>query len=322
MEQYEKIIELIEKVNLSPEEEKYLNDSIESDKDIKRLTEVHMNLKSGLNDSIHFDLDLLTSYILYEKGNVPDDKIVPLIADKIKLHLDNCLKCREEYEILEADYTDVKEYLKNTFDDDNKENHKLIPSFLSQNITKYRFAFTTAITLVFLYVGMFAVSAIITPDYKKNFFTEKNEDFYLTRGRTSISFQKGLDAIDKGNYSDAINYLNLDIEKHNNESSIFYSNYILGNTYLKAAESDFLGMFISFDEDKVQHAIENLKTSIEKNTSGSYENLNLDANYYIGRAYLLLNDTDSAKKHLEIVLNKKGRFYNEAETLIEAMEKN
>ncbi len=322
MEQYEKIIELIEKVNLSPEEEKYLNDSIESDKDIKRLIEVYRNLKSGLTNSIHIDLDMLSSYILYEKGNVPDVKIVPLIADKIKLHLHNCLKCREEYEMLEADYSDVKEYLKNTFVDDNKEKHKLLPSFLSQKITKVRYAFTTVITLIVLYVGMFAVSSITTPDYKKDLFSAQNEDFYLTRGRTSISFQNGLDALYKGNYSNAINYLNLDIEKHNNESSIFYSNYILGSTYLKAAESDFLGMFISFDEDKVQLAIENLKTSIKKNTSGSYENLNLDANYYIGRAYLLLDDFDSAKKHLEIVVNNKGRFYNEAETIIESMEKN
>jgi len=322
MEQYEKIIELIEKANLSPEEEKYLNDSIESDKDIKRLIEVYKNLKTGLADSIHFDLDTLSSYILYEKGNVPDDKIVPLISDKIKIHLDNCLKCREKYEMLETDYSDVKEYLKNTFVDDNKVKHKLMPSFISQNINKYRYAFTSVIALVFIYVGMFAVSSIITPDYKKNLFSEKNEDIYLTRGRTSISFQKGLDAIDKGNYSDAIKYLYLDIEKHNNESSIFYSNFILGSTYLKAAESDFLGMFISFDKSKVRLAIENLKISIEKNTSGSYENLNLDANYYIGRAYLLLDDMDSAKKYFEIVVNKKGGFYKEAETLLEAMEKN
>ena len=322
MEQYEKIIKLIEKVNLSPEEEKYLNDSIEADKDIKRLIEVYKNLKTGLADSIHFDLDTLTSYILFEKGNVPDDKIVPLIADKIKLHLDICLKCREEYEMLEGDYFDVKEFLKNTFAVDNKEQHKVMPSFISQKITQYRYAFTTVITLIVLYIGMFTVSSITTPDYRKNFFSAQNEDFYLTRGRTSISFQKGLDALGKGNYSDAINYLNLDIEKHSNESSIFYTNYILGSTYLKAAESDFLGMFISFDEDKLQLAIENLKISIEKNSSGSYENLNLDANYYIGRAYLLLDDFDSAKKHLEIVVNKKGGFYNEAETIIESMEKN
>jgi len=322
MEQYEKIIELIEKVNLSPEEEKYLNDSIESDKDIKQLIEVYKNLKTGLADSNHIDLDMLTSYILYEKGNVPDNKIVPLIADKIKLHLDNCLKCREEYEMLEADYSEVKEYLANTFANDSKEQHKLLASFLSQNITKYRYAFTSVITIIILYVGLFTVSSVTTPDYKKDLFSTQNEDFYLTRGRTSISFQKGLDALDKSNYSDAINYLNLDIEKHSTESSIFYSNYILGSTYLKAAESNFLGMFISFDEDKVQLAIENLKTSIEKNTSGSYENLNLDANYYIGRAYLLLDDIDSAEKHLNIVVNKKGRFYNEAETMIESMEKN
>lgn len=322
MEQYEKIIDLIEKVNLSPEERKYLNESIETDKDIKRLVEVYKNLKTGLADSIHFNLDILSSYILYEKGNVPDDKIVPLIADKIKLHLDNCLKCRKEYEVLEAEYSDVKYFLKNTLAENKQEKNQLLPAFLSQSFTKYRYVFTSVITIVFLYIGLLTVSSITTPYYKQDLFSSQNEDFYLTRGRTSISFQKGLDAIDKGNYTDAINYLMLDIEKYYKESSIFYSNYILGCTYLKAAESDFLGMFLSFDEGKVQLAIENLQISIEKNTSGSYENLNLDANYYIGRAYLLLDDFDSAKKYLEIVVNKKGRFYKEAETLIKAMEKN
>lgn len=322
MEQYENIIELLEKVNLSPDEQKYLNDSIESDKDIKRLIEVYKNLKTGLADSIHIDLDMLTSYILYEKGNDPDDKIVPLIADKIKLHLNNCLRCREEYEILESDYSDVKEYLNNTFVDDSAEQQTLMPSFLSQKFTRYRYAFATVITLIVLYIGMFTVSSVTTPDYKKNLFSAQNEDFYLTRGRTSFPFQKGLNSLDKGNYSDAINYLNIDIEKSKNESSIFYSYYILGNTYLKAAKSDFLGTFTSFNKDKVQLAIDNLKISIEKNTSGRYENLNLDANYYIGRAYLLLDDFDSAKKHLEIVVIKKGRFYNEAKTIIESMEKN
>jgi hypothetical protein len=53
-----------------------------------------------------------------------------------------------------------------------------------------------------------------------------------------------------------------------------------------------------------------------------YENLNLDANYYLGRAYLLLDDFVNAKKHLKIVVNMKGSFYNVATSMIELMERN
>ena len=322
MEQYEKIIELIEKVNLTPDEKKYLNDSIGSDKEIKRLVEVYRNLKSGLSESVHLDLDMISSYILFEKGDETDDKLIPVLANKIKAHLANCLKCREDYEMLETDYSDVNEYLSNTLVNQKSDEQASSQAFFLQRFASYKYAFVAAISVVILYIGAFSISSITTPDYKKDLFAEKSDDFYRTRGRTSLDFQKGLDALDKGDYSIAAEFLNNDIEQHGDESSIFYTHYILGITYLKSAESNFLGIFNNFDKEKVQLSIDNLQSSIEKNNSGMYENLNLDANYYIGRAYLLLDDFVNAKKYLEIVVNKKGSFYNEATSMIESMERN
>ena len=50
-------------------------------------------------------------------------------------------------------------------------------------------------------------------------------------------------------------------------------------TYLKAAESNFLGLFTSYDKENVNLAIANLKESIDKNNSGDYESLKLDSYY-------------------------------------------
>jgi hypothetical protein len=91
---------------------------------------------------------------------------------------------------------------------------------------------------------------------------------------------------------------------------------------LKSAESDFIGLFKSYDNNQVNLAIANLKESIEKNNSGDYESLKLDAYYDIGRAYLLIDNPDSAIKSLQIVVDGKGRYSKESAQLISDLEKN
>jgi tetratricopeptide (TPR) repeat protein len=325
MEKYEKIIELIKKEILSPEELQILNDLMKSDDDAKRLINVYNTLKSGLTKAVHLDLDLLSSYLLYEKGIDHDNALVPLLAEKIKLHLEDCLSCREEYDFLVKNYSEVGEHLnKSLIDNTEKQTTSIkhVLNIISRGFAGYKYAFATVVTVLVIYIGMFAISSITIPDYHANLFPEESEDFYRTRGRTSLSFQKGLDAIDKDNLSAALNFLNKDIEQYSDENSIFYTHYILGITYLKSAESNFLGFFNSFDEEKVSLAIQNLKSSIGKNTSGSYENLNLDANYYLGRAYMLVNNFDTAEKHFDLVITGKGRFYNEAQAMTESIKKN
>lgn len=93
-------------------------------------------------------------------------------------------------------------------------------------------------------------------------------------------------------------------------------------TYLKAAESDFFGLFRSYNADKVNLAIANLKESVDKNNSGDYESLKLDSYYYMGRAYLLIDNSDEAILYLEKVIVGKGRYSKEAVQLIGELEKN
>ena len=237
-----------------------------------------------------------------------------------------CSVCKEEYDLLSDEYKSVKEHVENHFRRDNdrgkikNQGYTLLPGLLRQ--FNFKYAFATISILILIFVGLFTISSSLTPYYEKNIFAQGEDEFYTTRGRTSLLFQQGLNAIEIHDYDKAIKFLNEDILTNKNDKSIFYSYYIMGITYLKAAESDFIGLFKSFDRQDVELAISNLKESIDRNNSGDYENLKLDSYYYIARAYLLIEDYDSARSSLQKVINGKGKFSIDSRNLIEEMEKN
>jgi hypothetical protein len=85
---------------------------------------------------------------------------------------------------------------------------------------------------------------------------------------------------------------------------------------LSNSAKDFLGLFPSYHDLDVRKAISHLKKSIALNKSGKFENILLNSHYYMGKAYLLLDDIESAKKHLNIVVNDSGEFFNGASKLL------
>jgi len=326
MENTNQILELLQKKTLTESEKQTLKNFSDSDEEIKSFINIYTNLKSSLSDSKHIHTDLLSSFILFEAGEEPKNKLIPLIRDKIKAHLNECSTCKEEYDLLLGEYNEVSQHVNKNIrrehnaEDDSEKRTSFIPEFLRQ--TNLRFIYVTLTVLVVGYLGLFSFSSLTTPYYEKNIFSESDDNSYLTRGRTSVLFQQGLYAIEQGNYDAAIKFLTEDIQENKNDKSIFYSYYITGITYLKAAESDFAGLFKSFNKQDVELAISILKESIEKNDSGDYENLKLDSYYYMGRAYLLIEDKDSAQASFQKVLDGKGRFAMESKNLIDQMEKN
>jgi tetratricopeptide (TPR) repeat protein len=325
MDKFDKILELLQKKNLTETEKKFLEQFAESDSEIKSFIQVYNVLDKNLSIDEHIPTDLLSDFILFEKGDEPENKIIPLVKQKVKSHLEKCSRCKDDYDMLLDNYNDVKEHVNNTSKHYAKSAISDDKGFLSFTFKKYstiKYAFATFVLFIVGYFGLFIISSSLTPDYNRNIFNENDDSINRTRGRTSVLFQQGLNAIDNSEYQNAIEFFSEDIAQHPNEQSIFYSYYIIGITYLKDAESGFIGLFKSYDRDKVNLAIENLKTSIEKNNSSDYENLKLDSYYYLGRAYLLNNNLDSAYSSFQEVIDGKGRFFNEANELIEKLEMN
>lgn len=325
MEKFDKILELLEKKSLTEAEKKLLFEFSDSDEEIKSFVSSYRTLTNSLSASGHVPTDLIASYVLFEKGDDPENKVAAVLSQKIKSHLAECSTCREEYKMLLSEFSDISEHVDKALHPEQiskVEVKSILPLAIFKRSTTFRYAFATLSVLIIAYVGLFFISSGLTPDYKKNIFASEWEDAYKTRGRTSPLFQKGLDAIDNKEFIRAIEFLSQDIIGHQNERSIFYSHYILGITYLKASEKDFIGLFKSYDKENVNLAIANLKESIDKNNSGDYESLKLDSYYYLGRAYLLVDSSDAAAANFRKVIDGKGRFSKEASELIFTMEKN
>lgn len=325
MEKIDKIFELLERKTITEAETKLLDELSESDDELKSFINVYRKLNTSLSASMHLHTDLLVSFILYEMGDEAGNKLIPLLKDKIKTHLNDCSVCRDEYKLLSDEYKVAHEFVDQSIVRAERKNaqqkRNVLPIQFFKSIS-FKYAFAAIVILLIGYSGLFIISSSITPDYKKEIFSDNNDDFYKTRGRTSDAFQHGLYAIENGDFESAVKYLSEDINKHPDDKSIFYSYYILGISYLRHAESEFLGLFKSFNKEDVKLAIENLNHSIEKNNSGDYESLKLDSYYYLGRAYLLVDNFDMAKTCLHIVVNGKGRYSKESSELIKQLEEN
>lgn len=315
MNDFEKIIELLDKNSITIEEKKLLNGMIELDPDAKKISKTYLQLKYSLKRNEHIDQELMGEYVLY-KNNLSSERLIMLLSKTVEDHIRKCFKCETLFKELNAEYCDVDSYVSKSIVGQVSSEKPLQQKgfFLFDNFSAAKYAFASLAAVVILYLGLFAVSAFTTPDYKKSFLDDG--DFYTTRGRTSELFQRGLEAIDRKDYSSAIQYLNDDLNKSKNDESIFYTHYVLGITYVNKAENDFFGLFKSFNNDDIQKGIANFEKSIEMNNTGKFDNLKLDAHYFIGKSYLLIDEKESAREHLQMVIDGKGSYYKKAEDLI------
>jgi tetratricopeptide (TPR) repeat protein len=318
MNEFDKIIELLDKDSITQDEKVFLNEMIEADPEAKKISQTYSKLKNSLKRNGHIDEELMAEYVLY-KNNLSSERLIIFLSKIVEDHIRKCNPCENLFKELNIEYAEVDSYVSKSLSQQTNQEKPVIQKgfFLFGNFKAAKYTFASIAAVVVLYLGLFAVSSLTTPDYKKSFADDT--DLYATRGRTSELFQRGLDAIDRKDYDSAIRFLDEDVMKNQDDESIFYTHFILGITYVDKAESDFLGLFKSFNKEDVKKGIANFEQSIELNTSGKFDNLKLDAHYFIGKSYLMINETESAKRHLQIVIDGKGSFYKNAEDIIKVL---
>ncbi len=318
MEKFDKIFELLDKDSITQEEKVLLNEMIEADPEAKKISQAYSKLKNSLKRNEHIDEELMAEYVLY-KNNLSSERLIILLSKIVEDHIRKCNPCENLFKELNSEYAEVDTFVGKSLSQQTYREGPVIQKgfFLFNKFNTVKYAFASITAIVVLYLGLFAVSSITTPDYKKSFASDT--DLYATRGRTSELFQRGLDAIDRKDYDSAIRFLNEDVVKNQNDGSIFYTHFILGITYVEKAESGFLGLFKSFDKENVKKGIANFEQSIELNKSGKFDNLKLDAHYFIGKSYLMINETEPAKRHLQIVIDGKGSYYKNAKDIIKVL---
>ncbi|MCF6271102.1 MAG: hypothetical protein L3J41_15425 [Melioribacteraceae bacterium] len=316
MNRIEKILELLSKEKLTTEEKIYLSSSFDEEPELKKYKAIY-NLLGDMKNSFHLNSDLISEYVLY-RNNLPleDNSIIKFIP-QIENHISKCSKCREEFELFNEEYNAIDNYLNQNIKQDEKTSAaSRQKSFQIFNLFTRKHFYAAAAVIAFFTFSLFTTSQLMVPSYKN--ISELSElNYSTTRGRVSPSFHNGLKALSNDNYDEAITQLESDIENNYDDKTIFYTNYMLGLVYLKKSESDFLGLFTSFNVADINNSIVYFKKSIAKNNSGSFSNITYNSYFYIGKGYLLIDDFANAKINLQTVVDNNGSYSNEARELIE-----
>ncbi len=323
MENKDKLFELLQKENPSREEEKAIQQIIGADEEAKEFYLAHQKIKNSLGSpENHVNYDDLADYILVQNHNVPEDKNIYTKIPFIERHIRECSKCRKEFQAFNEEYTDIDNAVKSELpaSEDKAPERQIEEKIIYKRPVFSKYIFVSLLLAAFAYGGMFIFSQIFTSSNYSIAALKNNDEFNITRGRGTEYFQKGLNALDDKNYNQTIEYLNDDIKANPKDETIFYSYYILGLTYLETAPKSFIGLFPSFNQDKVEDGISNLEKSIKLNDSGRYENINLDSYFYLGKASLMKNDKESAKKYFNIVVEKHGSKMSESKSLLNELE--
>ncbi len=317
------ILELLDKEILSPEEKQQLNKLLTEDPEANRFAQIYKNIKDITQKGSHIDNSILSEYILIKNRLENESKWLLKLEPKIEDHLRKCELCNNNFKLLNEEYSDVESFLTENLnhEEQNQLHEKDTKStwwHLQVQPVLTRFAYLMA-ALFLVYFSLFSYYNLTTPNYKKSFMVFENNQEFVTRGRVSTEYQKGVAELEENNFDKAIESLNSDIKNNPNDKTIFYTYFILGKTYLKASEKNVFGFYNTFDKEKLEKGINAFNEMIRLNKNSAFYHLNYDAHYFIARALLVLDNIDEAKKHLKIVIENNGSYKKNAENILDTI---
>jgi hypothetical protein len=311
MKNINEILEYLEKDKLTPDEETQLNNFTKDDSEAKEFVDTYRKIKIAAKEITVNDL---SDYILHKNGLEPENpgfhKKIPAIEAKLR----SDKEFEEEFKLLNEEYNEVDSFLTASVDNSDAGKMAAPARHAKNNYAVYAFASVLIIGIV--YALLLIVSNLTTPEYYQYASLDDKTEFYVTRGRMTDDFQNSLKALEERDYEKAIVHLNSDIANNPGDETIFYTHYILGLSYLETAEKSFLGLFTSYDNERAAAALDNFLISIEKNKSGRFHNVNLDAYFYAAKASLMLDLKEDAINYLYKVVEEKGSKSAEAEIII------
>lgn len=320
MSNHENLFELLQKENLDEKEKALINKLINEDENAKIFYDSYMKLSKAVKNFSHLSIDEISDYVLFKNGDEPENKNLISLSPLFESHLQNCKKCSEEFKVLNSEYHEINSFTASKFgepvpSENNKQIHKEKIN-TKQRLYFSKYAFAAVIIIAFLYGSLFMISKFTAPEYYDLSGVDKNTDVYVTRGRVTNDFQKSIKALDENNFTKAVEFLKSDIKNNPGDETIFYSHYVLGLIYLQNAETDFIGLFPHYNIEYAESALSSFESSIQQNTSGKFQNINLDAYFYSAKANLMLDKIDEAKKDLKMVIDNKGSKMKEAQEIL------
>ncbi len=321
MNNYDKIIELAEKENLSGEEKEILSSIINSEKKAKDLYETYKKLSGAVKLTGHLSTQSIGDYVLYKNEMLNRDASISQKAQAIEMHLRECSSCSRLYLELNEEYSGITKFLSSRFEEKPVFDKKPVQEIsYKRHLYFPKYIFITLLTIGFIYFGLYLISDFTTPQLNRYAAISDETEFSISRGRATDDFQNSLGELENDNYLAAVRYLNEDIKNDKSDETIFYSYYVLGLTHLKLAEESFLGLFPSYNKADAEKALHNFQKTVKLNNTGEYPNITFNAYFYTAKAYMMLGNKASAVKYLKLVVRLKGSKLNEAREILGTLE--
>ncbi|HKI79508.1 MAG TPA: hypothetical protein VKA26_13280 [Ignavibacteriaceae bacterium] len=313
-----KIESLLAKDKLSAEDNELIKKIVSNDAEAKDFYEKYLRIGDFVKNSSHLSEEEIGNYLLFKGKNSGQIKLNGAEVNKIEKHIKECDKCSKIYLELDEELKDISTFVTEKFEgsDSSLSNQIQLPT----RNKLIRYYLVPIISIAVIYAILFVTSIFVTPKTTKLAGIDENTVNYVTRGRASNEFQKGLAALDSKDYPDAVNYFISDAENNPDDETIFYSHYVLGLTYLEMSERDFVGLFPSFDKGNVTSAIESFNKCINKNNSGSYPDITASSFFFIGEAELMLGNNKAAIENFRKVIDLKGSKIDKAKKLLMELE--
>jgi tetratricopeptide (TPR) repeat protein len=322
MENSEKLLELLQKDRLTTEEQQQINVLVHGDPELSKLYDSYTRISNAVRHNSHPSLEEITEYVFFRNGLSTDNPGIYVLAPLIEEHLRTCNKCEDEFKEVNNEFSETEifldDILRKPINPDSKAS--LFVRGILQKPSSLKFALLTTITILFLSLSAGIILNITKPQYYELAGLSNKSEFSITRGRSTDDFQKGIEAYDDGNYTQAISFFSNDIKLNHNESTIFYTYYILGLVNLQSAQKNSLGLFPSFDKDKVLSSIADLKACIQRNNTETFPDINMNAYYYLAKANLMIGNKKEAILCLKNVINGKGGKMDEAAKILYKLE--
>ena len=170
---------------------------------------------------------------------------------------------------------------------------KFSNSFLAPKVLAY--AGSVAILLV---IGLYSITYFSRSDfyYLAEIKTEKQVS--LRTETVSSSLTESLTFFDDGNYKKAVEKFESLLEKSPGNYS---ANYYLGLCYLNISKTGLPGLAYKYDRYEVKDGIKYLEAALT--SAGENQFYQEDCYWYLGKAYLMIEDVDKAKLKFRKILN-------------------
>lgn len=330
---------------LSPGEQqtirRHTDDCTDCRKHFTELQAIMAGLKQNVATS-HIDDKLLTCYGIYlSDPDEPDYDGRQLTQQEIagiETHVQTCLDCRQKVEQVTQEFREIDAYLEQAGVPETKINIAMAKTSARKKSSGVREMIASLADRIFalpklqLYPATAAAFALVLilvwvsplfrgsefQYYKVASIDPKTEiaGAYL-RGDVEQDFSDGLFAFDQGQYNFAIEKLEKFITVNPGSPNRSHAGYITGVASLAIAKSDFIGRFHAIDDDLVYRAIEYFQAAIQ-----STNNLRIQENAYwfLGKAYLMLQNSDQAKTSFQKVIALQGDRAGAARRLMAELE--